>query len=58
MIINPLTARIEWADRVARQSEQLLIIAKATNDDEMRSELLGYAERLDEQCAWIRASAA
>jgi hypothetical protein len=32
MLINPITARIEWADRVARQAEQLLIIAKATND--------------------------
>ncbi|WP_298685866.1 hypothetical protein [uncultured Sphingomonas sp.] len=58
MLINPVTERIEWADRVARQAEQLLIIAKATNDDDMRDELLGYAERLDEQCAWIRASAA
>ena len=58
MLIDPVTERIEWADRVARQAEQLLLIAKATNDDDMRDELLGYAERLDEQCAWIRASAA
>jgi hypothetical protein len=58
MIINAVTARIEWADRVARQAEQLLIIASATNDDDMRDELRGYAERLDEQSAWIRASAA
>ena len=58
MLINPITARIEWADRVARQAEQLLIIAKATNDDDMRDELIGYAERLDVQCAWIKASAA
>lgn len=58
MTVNPVSARIEWANRVERQSEQLLIIAKATNDGDMRDELIGYAERLDDQCAWIRASAA
>jgi hypothetical protein len=58
MIINAAAARIEWANRVARQAEEMLIIAAATNDDEMRDELLGYAERLDEQCARIRCAQA
>ncbi len=57
MIINAQAARVEWAERVARQSEQMLIIARATNDDEMRSELLGYARRLDEQLVRIRSAA-
>jgi len=58
MIINAQAARTEWADRVARQSQEMLIIANATNDDEMRSELLDYAQRLDEQVARIRGVAA
>lgn len=58
MIINAQAARTEWADRVARQSKEMLIIASATNDDEMRSELLDYAQRLDEQVARIRGVAA
>jgi len=58
MLIDAHSARIEWADRVTRQSEQMLIIARATNDDEMRNELLGYAQRLDEQAGRIRGEAA
>ena len=58
MIINAESARIEWADRVARQSEELIIIAGATDDDTMRGELLCYAQRLDEQASRIRAAAA
>jgi len=58
MIINAQAARTEWADRVARQSKEMLIIASATNDDEMRSELLDYVQRLDEQVARIRGVAA
>jgi len=43
---------------VARQSEEMVIIARATNDDEMRTELLDYAQRLDEQAARIRGDVA
>jgi hypothetical protein len=57
MIINARTARDEWANRVTRQSRELLIIAGATNDDNMRNELLGYAQRLDEHAAKIRGVA-
>ena len=55
MIINAIEARIEWAARVARQSEEMIIIAAATKDDGMRSELLDFAGRLEEQVARIRA---
>jgi hypothetical protein len=58
MIIDAQSARIEWANRVARQSEEMVIIARATNDDGMRGELLGYARRLDEQVIRIRSEAA
>ena len=57
MTLTPADARIEWAKRVARQSEEMLIIAAATSDDVMRQELLGYARRLDEQYARIQAIA-
>ena len=55
MTINAIEARIEWAARVARQSEEMIIIAAATKDDGMRSELLDFAGRLTEQVARIRA---
>ena len=55
MVINAIEARIEWAARVARQSEEMFIIAAATKDDGMRSELLDFAVRLKEQVANIRA---
>ena len=58
MIIDVQAARIEWGNRVARQSEEMVIIARATNDVGMRSELLEYAQRLDEQLARIRSEAA
>jgi hypothetical protein len=56
MLINARSARAEWANRVTRQSEEMLIIARATNDDEMRDELLGCARRLDEHAARIKAA--
>ena len=55
MVINAIEARIDWAARVARQSEEMFIIAAATKDDGMRSELLDFAVRLKEQVANIRA---
>ena len=55
MIINAIEARIEWAARVARQSEEMTIIAAAAQDDDMRSELLVFADRLNEQLARIRS---
>jgi len=58
MIIDAASARVEWAERIARQSEESLIIASATNDDEMRNELLDHAQRLDEQLDRIRGEAA
>jgi len=58
MVINAVTARAEWADRVARQSQEMLIIAAATNDDKMREELLDFAYRLKEQVTRIRTLAA
>ena len=58
MILDAKAARLEWARRVARQSEEMLIIAQATNDDAMRSELLCYSQRLDEQVERIRGQAA
>lgn len=55
MMINDVEARIEWASRVARQSEEMTIIAAATGDDAMKSELLMFADRLMDQVASIRA---
>ncbi|WP_298691743.1 hypothetical protein [uncultured Sphingomonas sp.] len=55
MIINAIEARIEWAARVARQSEEMTIIAAAVKDVDMKSELLVFADRLKEQVARIRA---
>ena len=55
MLINAIEARIEWAARVARQSEEMMIIAAATRDDSMKSELIDFAGRLNEQVAKIRA---
>ena len=46
MIIDSVIARADWAARVWKQAEQMRIIALATNDDEMRDEFLGFAERL------------
>lgn len=55
MIIDAIEARIEWAARVAHQSEELTIIAAAAQDDDVRSELLVFADQLKEQVARIRA---
>lgn len=55
MIITASEARIEWANRVARHSEEMLIIAAATNDDAMRREFLSSAQRLEAQSERIRA---
>jgi hypothetical protein len=41
---------------VSKQAEQMLIIAAATNDDEMRDELLGFAERLTIHSSEIEAA--
>jgi hypothetical protein len=56
MIINTVMARAEWAARVSKQAEQMLIIAAATNDDEMRDELLGFAERLSVHASEIETA--
>ncbi len=58
MIINANEARIEWASRVARQCEEMLIIAAATNNDEMRDEFLCCARRLAAKFQRIQALAA
>ena len=55
MTINAAEARIEWAARLARQSREMTIIAGATSNMRMREELLGFADRLNEQLATIRA---
>jgi hypothetical protein len=56
LIINTVMAPAEWAARVSKQAEQMLIIAAATNDDEMRDELLDFAERLTVHASEIEAS--
>lgn len=56
MDINTAPALAEWAGRVTKQAEQLRIIASATNDDEMRDELVEYAGRLDDHARDIRAA--
>ena len=55
MLINADDARTEWANRIARQSKEMVIIAAAARNIDMREELLGYADRLNEQLARIRA---
>lgn len=47
-MIDPESARREWADRVSIQSAQMLIIASATTCSDMRGELLDYARRMAE----------
>ena len=55
MLINPEDVRAEWANRIARQSKEMVIIASATKNKDMREELIGYADRLNEQLARIKA---
>lgn len=56
-MIDAQSARIEWAERVARKAREMLIIARVTRDDEFRNELVSCARRLDEQHVRIVAGA-
>ena len=47
---------LAWADRITRQSEQMVALANGA-DGEMREELLGFAKRLVDQSDRIRRNA-
>lgn len=49
---------LAWAERISRQSQQLLTIASATHNEDMREELRCFARRLDEQASRIRHESA
>jgi hypothetical protein len=56
MVINIAMARADWAARVRRQAEEMLIIASATADGEMRDELFEFGLRLEDHAHCIAAS--
>jgi hypothetical protein len=56
MIIDTAMARADWAARVSKQAEQMLAIAEATDDTDMRDELLCDAARLQDHALWIAVS--
>jgi len=56
MISNRAMAPQEWATRVEAQAEQMLALAAATNDDEMREDFLVFAERLGIHASQILAA--
>ncbi len=58
MTIDTVTARNEWAARVAKQAVQLKIVAAATPDLQMERELLEDANRLTHRASEILACAA
>jgi len=55
MISTTAMAPQEWATRVETQAEQMLALAAATNDDEMREDFLVFAERLGMHASRILA---
>lgn len=58
MIINTAMARADWAARVRKQAEEMLIISGATTDQALREEFLTSAARLDEHARRLAADAA
>ena len=56
MISNTAMAPQEWATRVEAQAEQMLALAAATNDDQMREDFLVFAERLSLHASLIAAA--
>lgn len=56
MISNTAMAPQEWATRIETQAEQMLALAAATNDDEMREDFLAFAERLGIHASQILAA--
>jgi hypothetical protein len=57
MVTITKAARRDWAARVNRQAEQMMMIAAAANNDGMRAELLEYASRLEAHAEEIAAAA-
>jgi hypothetical protein len=57
MVTITKAARRDWAARISRQAEQMLMIAAAASNDGMRAELLEYASRLEAHADQISAAA-
>jgi hypothetical protein len=56
MMGSETSGPLAWADRITRQSEQMVALANGA-DGEMRDELLGFARRLVDQSDAIRRNA-